>query len=154
MIAKYQSVIVNTLCRILTPFLQLYALYVIMHGHSSPGGGFQGGVILGASFILLAIAFGLRNTLKRMSQKANDIFSSLGVFIYGGIGMTCLLLGANYLDYSILPFPGATPVKARYLGMLGIEIGVGISVMAIMISIFFHLLGSDASSEKDDGISR
>ncbi len=154
MIVKYRSVIVATLCRILAPFLQLYALYVIMHGHSSPGGGFQGGVIMGASFILLIISMGSEETRRRMSERANDLFSCLGVVIYSGIGLTCLLLGANYLDYSILPFPGASPVKARYLGMLGIEIGVGISVMAIMLSIFSNLLSPDTASEEDDGIYR
>jgi len=154
MIIKYNSVIVATLCRILAPFLQLYALYVIMHGHSSPGGGFQGGVIMGASFILLVISMGTEETSRRMSRKANDLLSSLGVFIYGGIGLACVLLGANYLDYSILPFPGASPVKARYLGMLGIEIGVGISVMAIMISIFGDLIRPDTAPEEDDGVHR
>jgi len=154
MIVRYRSVIVATLCRILTPFLQIFSLYVIIHGHSSPGGGFQGGVIMGASFILLVISRGAEETRQRMSQKANDLFCSLGVFIFGGIGLACLLLGANYLDYSILPFPGASPVKARYLGMLGIEIGVGISVMAIMLSIFTNLLGTDDTPEDDDGVYR
>ena len=55
MITRQQSVIVKTVCRILVPFIQMFGLYVIMHGHSSPGGGFQGGVILGSSFILLSL---------------------------------------------------------------------------------------------------
>jgi multicomponent Na+:H+ antiporter subunit B len=154
MIVEYRSIIVATICRILAPFLQIYSLYVIMHGHSSPGGGFQGGCIMGASFILLVIALGREEVLLRMNQKVNDFLGSLGVLIYGGIGVACLLLGANYLDYSILPFPGATPEKARYLGMLGIEIGVGISVMAIMVSIFLNLLGPETPSEEADGIHR
>ena len=154
MIFQYQSVIVATICRILVPFLQLYSLYVIIHGHSSPGGGFQGGVIMGASFILLVISLGREQALGRMTEKACDLFGSLGVFIYGGIGLACLLLGANYLDYSVLPFPGATSVKSRYLGILAIEIGVGITVMAMMLSIFLNLLSSENSSEKDDGIPR
>ena len=58
MIAEQQSIIVKTLCRLLVPFIQMFGLYVIMHGHSSPGGGFQGGVILASSFILLALADG------------------------------------------------------------------------------------------------
>ena len=154
MIFQYQSVIVATICRILIPFLQLYSLYVVMHGHSSPGGGFQGGLIMGASFILLVISKGREVALRHMSEKANTIFSSLGVLLYGGIGLACMILGANYLDYSVLPFPGATAARARYLGMLGIEVGVGISVMAIMMSIFLNLLDPVASSEKDDGIPR
>ncbi len=148
MIVEYRSVVVGTVCRLLAPFLQLYALYVIMHGHSSPGGGFQGGVIMAASFILLVIAIGVTATRRRFSEKANEFLGSLGVFLYAFIGLACLLLGANYLDYSILPFPGASPERARYLGMLGIEIGVGISVMAMMLSIFINLLGTDTSSEE------
>jgi len=152
MIFEYRSVIVSTVCRILAPFLQLYSLYVIIHGHSSPGGGFQGGVIMGASFILLVISLGREEALRRMTEKACDLFGSLGVFIYGGIGLACVLFGANYLDYSVLPFPGATAVRARYLGMLAIEIGIGISVMAIMFSMFLNLLSTENSSEEDDGI--
>jgi multicomponent Na+:H+ antiporter subunit B len=154
MIVEYRSVVVGTICRILVPFLQLYGLYVIMHGHSSPGGGFQGGVIMGASFILLVVALGAAATRKRFSVKVNDFFSTFGVFLYAAIGLACVLLGANYLDYSVLPFPGASTEKARYLGMLGIEIGVGISVMSIMVSIFLNLLRPDAPPEEHDGIHR
>ncbi len=152
MIVEYRSVVVGTVCRLLAPFLQIYALYVIMHGHSSPGGGFQGGVILGASFILLVIASGAEATRQRFSRTVNDFLSTFGVFLYAGIGVVCMFMGANFLDYSVLPIPGVSPEKARYLGMLGIEIGVGISVMAIMISIFLNLLGP--APEDGDGIHR
>lgn len=154
MILQYRSIIVATICRILAPFLQIYALYVVMHGHSSPGGGFQGGVIMGASFILLVVAQGREQTEQRLMMRVNDLLGSLGVFLYAGIGLACLVLGANYLDYSVLPFPGASPERARYLGMLGIELGVGISVMAIMVSIFLNLLGQETAPEDFDGIHR
>lgn len=154
MIVEYRSVVVGTICRILAPFLQLYGLYVIMHGHSSPGGGFQGGVIIGASFILLAVALGAAATRRRFSVKVNDFFNTFGVLLYAAIGLACLLLGANFLDYGVLPFPGASIEKARYLGMLGIEIGVGISVMSIMVSIFLNLLGPESPPEERDGIHR
>ena len=135
MIAKQESVIVRTASRILAPFIQLFGLYVIMHGHSSPGGGFQGGVILGTSFILLAIAYGIDEVKRRFSLAALTVLTSTGVFLYGGIGLLCLLLGANFLDYGVLPF-----VEPRAMGMLGVEIGVGITVMAVMISIFHDLI--------------
>ena len=135
MISRQESIIIRTISRILIPFIQLYALYVIMHGHSSPGGGFQGGVILGASFILLAIAYGFKEIEKRFSLRTLSICMSIGVFIYAGIGLYCLLAGGNFLDYSFLRVP-----EARGMGMLGIEIGVGITVMAVMISIFRDLI--------------
>jgi multicomponent Na+:H+ antiporter subunit B len=135
MIRRQDSIIITTLTRLLTPFIQLFGLYVIMHGHSSPGGGFQGGVILGASFILLAISFGVDEVRQRFSERMLAVFTSAGVFIFGGVGLLCLILGANYLDYGILPV-----VEPRSMGMLGVEIGIGITVMAVMISIFRDLL--------------
>jgi len=135
------DVIIKTVSRIFTPFIQIFALYVIMHGHHSPGGGFQGGVILGASFILLVITQGLDKTRRRFSQKLDTIFCSIGLLIYSGIGILCLILGGNYLDYGklnkILPVIAA---EARSLGILGIEIGVGIGVMAVMYSIFSDIV--------------
>jgi multicomponent Na+:H+ antiporter subunit B len=132
---EQQSVLVKTLCRLLVPFVQLFGLYVIVHGHSSPGGGFQGGVILAASFILLSIPYGIESMRRRFSLTLIGVFTSVGVLLYGGIGVICMLLGANFLDYGALP--GAEP---RGLGMLGIEIGVGITVMAAMMSIYHELI--------------
>ena len=135
MIDQQQSLIVKTVCRRLVPFIQLFGLYVVIHGHTSPGGGFQGGVILGASFILLAIAYGIEEMRRRFSLTALTVFTSTGVFLFAGIGVLCVLVGGNFLDYSMLP--GAEP---RSLGMLGIEVGVGITVMAAMVSIFYELI--------------
>ena len=135
MITEQQSIIVKTVCRLLAPFIQLFGLYVIMHGHSSPGGGFQGGVILASSFILLAIAYGIDEVKRRFSLSALTTLTSAGVFLYAGIGVLCLLLGANFLDYGVLPV-----AEPRSIGMLGIEIGVGITVMAVMVSIFHDLI--------------
>ncbi|MFH2001625.1 MAG: hydrogen gas-evolving membrane-bound hydrogenase subunit E, partial [Planctomycetota bacterium] len=119
------DLIVQAIVRLLVPFIQVFALYVVMHGHHSPGGGFQGGVMLGASFIIIAISFDLQTALKRMSEKVNMILGALGVLIYAGIGTLCLLLGANFLDYSVLSriLPATDAVHARSHGMLGIEIG-------------------------------
>lgn len=138
MIEEQQSIIVKTVARMLIPFIQLFGLYVIMHGHDSPGGGFQGGVILGASFILLSIAFGVDEMKRRFSLARLTVLTSLGVLIYAGIGVACVLLGANFLDYGALPFD-----EPRGLGMLGIEIGVGITVMAVVVSIFHDLVTFD-----------
>ena len=135
MIAGQQSIVVTAVCRLVAPFAQIFGLYVIMHGHSSPGGGFQGGVILASSFMLLAVGDGIEEVRRRFSSVAVTVLSSAGVLIYAGIGVVCLLLGANYLDYGILPVP-----EPRSLGMLGIEIGVGTTVTAAIVSIFYDLV--------------
>ncbi len=142
------DLIIKTVTRVLIPFIQLYALYVIAHGDFSPGGGFQGGVVLGASIILLAIAFNLKFALSKVNEKILGIMSALGVFIYAGIGCLCFLLGGHFLDYgklaSILP---VDPVRVRALGMLGIEIGVAIAVMAVMIIIYINIASEGKHQE-------
>jgi multicomponent Na+:H+ antiporter subunit B len=135
MIFGEQSIVVTAVCRLVVPFAQIFGLYVIMHGHSSPGGGFQGGVILASSFMLLAVGDGIEEVRRRFSLLAVTVLTSAGVLIYAGIGVVCLLLGANYLDYGILPVP-----EPRSLGMLGIEIGVGTTVTAAIVSIFHDLV--------------
>jgi multicomponent Na+:H+ antiporter subunit B len=138
----HPDTIIRFISRQLVPFIQLFALYVVAHGHHSPGGGFQGGVILGASFILLAISYDFKMVLGIMSERWNILLGNIGVLIYAGIGFLCLLLGANFLDYSVLSkvLPATDKVMARSHGMLGIEIGVAIAVMAIVISIYFNIV--------------
>jgi len=144
------DIILQEASRLLLPPLQLFALYVIAHGHHSPGGGFQGGVILGASLILLAIVYDLQFVLHRISEKTILLFSGVGVSIYAGIGALCLVWGGNFLAYAswsnILPF---TREEAHSHGMLGVEIGVAITVMAIMLSLYLDLA---SNGEMDEGL--
>ena len=87
------SLVVRTICRMMAPFIQLFGLYVIVHGHSSPGGGFQGGAILGASFILIALSGGLDSGLGRMAIRTALVLASAGMLTYLGVGVACLLAG-------------------------------------------------------------
>ncbi len=145
----YEDTIIRVVSRALVPFMQIFALYVVGHGHHSPGGGFQGGVLLGATFVLLAISFDLKMVLGRMSEKKNLLLANTGVLLYSGIGVLSLLLGANFLDYSILHtlLPSTGPVVARSHAILGVEIGVAITVMAIIILIYTNL-SSGGTNEK------
>ncbi|MDJ0828859.1 MAG: Na(+)/H(+) antiporter subunit B [Desulfobacterales bacterium] len=144
------DIIIKTACRLIVPFSQIFALYVIAHGHHSPGGGFQGGVILGASVILFAISHNLRATLGRISERTVALLCGLGVFMYAGTGLICMIFGANFLDYSalahLLPL---SPVAARSFGILIIEIGVGIAVMAVMIQLYYNLA---SAGKHDEGL--
>jgi multicomponent Na+:H+ antiporter subunit B len=131
------DLIIKTICRLLIPFIQIFALYVICFGHYSPGGGFQGGVILGASIILYALSTDLRSELQRIREKTDALLAAAGVFIYAGCGALCLLLGFNFLDYEGLTrILSVGPVMARSHGIFIVEVGVGIAVMATMIWIY------------------
>ncbi|MCH7763252.1 MAG: Na(+)/H(+) antiporter subunit B [Candidatus Marinimicrobia bacterium] len=138
-----EHIIVRVIARILIPFIQLYALYVIAHGEIGPGGGFQGGVIFSASIILYVLAFGMEEARSRISQKMSDLLSSTGALIFAIIGLLCILAGGSYLEYDQLPL--GTPKLASHLGIYGIEIGIGITVAAVLITIFFEMAG-----RKDD----
>ncbi len=144
------DLIVKTTSRLIVPFIQIFALYVIAHGHHSPGGGFQGGVILGAAMIIFSIAFNLRKAQKRMNERATVMLSILGVGIYAFTGVICMLFGLNYLDYSGLAgLLGVDPVMARSHGILIVEIGVGIAVMAVMVILYYNLA---SAGKHDEGL--
>ena len=145
---KEPDLIVETTCRLMIPIIQLFALYVVAHGHHSPGGGFQGGVIFGASFILLALARDLQATQKWVPESRILKLAGTGIFIYAGFGFLCLLLGSNFLDYAILhKVMGVTPIEARSHSMLGVEIGVAFTVTAIMFSIYSNLASNGYMKE-------
>jgi len=148
-IREHEDVIIQTVCRIFIPFMQVYGLYVLAHGHGSPGGGFQGGCIFAASFILMAIVYDLNEVKRRLTEKLSVFFFSLGVFIFAGMGWLCLFLGGNFLDYGVLSkILPVDPVMARYYGIAAIETGIQITVMAVMVSIFLDLL-TGGLHEKD-----
>jgi multicomponent Na+:H+ antiporter subunit B len=146
---SYDDSIIRFIARMMVPFMQLFALYVVAHGHHSPGGGFQGGVILGASFILLAISYDLKLVMSRINEKASLLLANTGLLIYSGIGFLCLLLGANFLDYSILHriLPATDEIAARSHAMLGVEIGVALTVMVIVVVIYNNIV-SNGTYEK------
>jgi multicomponent Na+:H+ antiporter subunit B len=151
MIFRKDDIIVNTISRILIPFIQIYALYVIMHGHYSPGGGFQGGVILGASLVLLLLTRGYDETRLKVPENSMKLFSSAGVLIYAGVGLLCLFFLGNFLDYSKLAILlHVDPAQARSLGILAVEIGVGFAVMAVMYSIFLDISTGGVLAEDEE----
>lgn len=136
-----KDIIKKTVSKFLIPFIQLFGLYVIIHGEVGAGGGFQGGVLLGVSIIVYSLVFGLKEARKRISITTKDLLVSGGALIYSGIGVLALFLGGNYLQYNVL-LPD--PKFASIIGILGIEIGVGITVAAVMITLFYETVRTDA----------
>ena len=144
------DMIIRSTSRLLIPFIQIFAFYVVAHGHHSPGGGFQGGVVLGAAVILFAISQNLRVAIAKYSEKTAAILSAAGVFIYAGTGMLCLLIGDNFLDYGALaPLLGTDRVMAHSNGILIVEIGVALAVMSVMIWIYYNL---SSAGKQDEGL--
>lgn len=135
-----QDMIVVQTCKLVIPVLQMFALYVVAHGHYSPGGGFQGGVMFGASFILLGLACGLPSALRRIGEGRAVALAVVGIVIYAGWGVVSLLMGGNFLDYGATdPLLPEGVEMARSHGMLIVEVGVAFTVTAIMFAIYANL---------------
>ena len=134
------DLIVTNTVRLIVPVIQIFAFYVLAHGHVSPGGGFQGGVLMGASFILVALSWDLETAWARFPMNRCIIVAAAGIILYGGIGLLSMFLGGEFLDYAELA--KVLPVSremARYHAMLGVEIGVGLTVTAIMFALYANL---------------
>ncbi len=132
------NLILRLVSKFLIPLIMLFALYVQFHGDFGPGGGFQAGVIFSAAFILYTLVFGLDAAEKIISPGLLKMFASLGVLIYAGTGVAGLLLGGKYLEYNVL---ASTNVAGQHLGILVIELGVGMTVASVMMIIFYAFAG-------------
>lgn len=140
-----ENVVIRTVSRLAVPFIQVFALYVIVHGASGAGGGFQGGVVFAASFILMIIAFGMANVRRRIDNRGIMWLSVIGIAIYAGIGFLALLMGGNFLEYAAIEAALGIP---HFHGILIdlVEAGIGIAVMAAMVSIIYDIAGNGEES--------
>ena len=130
--------VLHVISKILIPFILLYALYVQFHGDYSPGGGFQAGVIFAAAFILYSMIYGLSAAQKIIHPSTLYIMMTIGVLLYGGTGVAAMAMGGNYLDYNALSHD---PVHGQHLGILLVELGVGICAASVMMTIFYNFAG-------------
>ena len=139
MIQAKRSIIVDTITRIMVPFIQIFAFYVIFHGHYSPGGGFQGGALLAGSILLQRVVLGRSRSQMGFPTRWGIPFGAVGILVFVGTGVWAMLGGGNYLQYDHLPF-GLSPDMLRNWGILLVEIGVAFAVMGTLVSIYDDLV--------------
>lgn len=128
------DLILRVATKLILPFIVIFALYVQFHGESSPGGGFQAGVIVAAAVILVSITFGQSTAKKIAPWGLVEKMIPLGVMIYAGTGLVGIFAGHNYLDYAVLSHD---PVHGHEYGIMAVEIGVLITVAGTMIALFY-----------------
>lgn len=132
------SKIVKTIARLLFPFMFLLGVYITLHGHLTPGGGFPGGVIIGASILLLILSHGGKQATKRISGLQAEISESIGSIILIGLGLLGAIMGVFFLE-NILPLGELGELfSAGNLPVL--NLGVGIKVAAGFITIIYAML--------------
>lgn len=152
--------IIRVVTKILIPYILLFGMYVQFHGDFGPGGGFQAGVIFASALILYALVYGLPAVYRVAPPQVVEKLIALGLLIYAGTGVACMLLGGNFLDYSVLNhhfltelpaaldfWPGDEPKhflpEGQHLGIFLVELGVGITVTAVMTMIFYAFAGRE-----------
>ena len=133
-----ENLILRLVAKFVIPFILLFGLYVQAHGDYGPGGGFQAGVIFAAGFILFGLVFGLDELKRVVPTQIAVIFMAAGLLLYTGLGYVTMLLGGLFLDYAHLAH---STVHGHHYGILIIELGVGITVASVIITIYQTFAG-------------
>lgn len=130
------SLIVKTITRLTVGLILLFGIYIVLHGHLSPGGGFAGGVIIALSFVHLMLAYGKGMAVKKVSKGLASNLESIGALIFLSIALTGFFGG--YFFMNILgkgqPFKlfsaGTIP-----LSNIAISLKVGVGLFAIFLAL-------------------
>jgi len=136
-----KSLILDTFFRYILPFIIVYGIYVLFFGEYSPGGGFQAGALLAFIVIITRLVQGKESIIDISGEKA-ILLASAGGFIFAFIGLLPVIFGGNIFNYGVFPLD-LPENEIRPLGILGIEIGVTMCVMGVIISIYDALTGKD-----------
>lgn len=131
------SEIVKGITNIVIGFIFIYGLYIILHGHLTPGGGFAGGVIIAGAFILRYLAFGSIRKHEKKATVTASIFESLGGLLFIGVALFGLLIAGTFFVNFL---PKGTPFHLVSAGIIPLcNIAIGIKVGAGLFSIFLAL---------------
>ncbi|MBN1913712.1 MAG: hypothetical protein JW788_04860 [Candidatus Omnitrophica bacterium] len=142
------SLIVKRITRITVSLIFLFGVYIMLHGHLTPGGGFAGGVIIALSFIHVVLAFGKKESLKMLNDNVVSFFESLGGLLFLGIALSGLIGGYFFLN--VLPkgkpfdlFSSGTII----LSNIAIFLKVGVGLFAIFIALAILRVPRDDKEE-------
>ena len=137
--SKGLSFIVKRSLGIMTPFIALFGFYVITHGHLTPGGGFQGGVILASISIIFSIVYGSAFDYRRYSPQTKTALETGGALTFLGMGLAGVVMeGAFLQNLGFLTAETGTLISAGSIPY--INIGVGFKVGAGLAIIFYSMI--------------
>ncbi len=147
------SLPVKRITRITVALIFFYGLYIAIHGHLSPGGGFAGGVIFALSMIHIVLAFGRENTMKVLSGAAASMLESAGALAFLLIALGGVFAGAFFLNF----LPEGEPFSLFSAGTIvfsnmAIFVKVGAGLFAVFLVM--ALLRTDDSVQNNEGEDR
>ena len=142
-------VILRVVSKLLIPLIIVFGFYVHFHGDYSPGGGFQAGVILASAIILYALIFGLEAAHRVFPPYWARVGMALGGVIYASVGFVSLFMGGKFLEYTVL-HPNVDHGTGQHIGIIGVELGVLVTVTCVMIAIFYAFAGRSPEISDED----
>lgn len=150
-----ESEIIMTTVRVVAPFAFTYGLFLTFHGGGSPGGGFQGGAIIGSTILMIAFGFGIEPTRDWIQNRSVVLLASVGVLAFAGLGLVPLALGGRFLQHDLFETTLGIYDGTKY-ALEGVEIlGVAPIVAGVVVGLFFAIaagmLGETTASEEGDG---
>ena len=150
------SPIVKVISSMLFPFIMIFSFYVIMHGHLTPGGGFQGGAIGASAVVLLIVAFGARHTERRAGEEKLSAFESIGGTVFVVVALFGFIMAATFMSnflvgtsvFGEIPPFGSNPGILNTGGILPIlNFAVGMKVIGGLSAV---VLAMALVSREDD----
>jgi multisubunit Na+/H+ antiporter MnhB subunit len=136
---KGMTPIVKKVTQLVVGLIFLYGIYIITHGHLTPGGGFAGGAVIAGAFILLVLAYGSDILGLRKREEGSSVIESTGIFIFLALAFAALFIGTgifftNYLPKGVI----GELISAGTIPLY--NIAVGIEVAAALFTIFLALV--------------
>lgn len=136
---KGMTLIVKKTTQLIAGLVFMYGIYIIVHGHLTPGGGFAGGALIAGSFILLILSFGSDFLNLVREETGTTIFENLAIIIVLFLAISGMLLGTRVFFANWIP--KGTVGELISAGMIPLyNIFVGIEVAASILSIFLALV--------------
>lgn len=129
-----ENIVLKSVLKLLLPVVILFAFYIQVGGETSPGGGFQSGVILASGLIAYSFAYGIEKLQKIVKPQLVRVASVCGVAVYAITGVAAVMMDGHFLDYSAFM---VDKIVAQKSGVMIVEAGVGITVFAVIMSIFY-----------------
>ena len=138
------SPIVQTIAGILFPIILIFSFYIILFGHLTPGGGFQGGAVGASAILMVIVTFGAKKIYDKMAHETMSIFESIGAIAFVITGLLGVAVSATFLNNFLVgePLFGEIPIWGSNTGILNsggflpiLNIAVGIKVIAGLSSV-------------------
>jgi multicomponent Na+:H+ antiporter subunit B len=138
-IGRHPSENVRVVAALAMPFIGVFGIYVIAHGHYGPGGGFAGGVVLAVGVVLARLTIDPKLVDRAFPPVVGVMALVVGMSVFLLSALVPMLFGGQLLDYGAVDVGDLTDSRRRYLGIMIVEFGVGAVVFGGILSIFDRL---------------